>query len=127
MNKSESFQSNTDHVISKKLDTDPDFYKVIMVNNRNEALRYLKRGSRLSISINMENYNIYVGGNHLEMQIENRIPYDNFCAGYVYFDKNTGKAVVEDFTDWREGMDNAHSVKRTIEQAFDRDIGKLIV
>lgn len=116
----------TTHVISENLDANPDFYKIKIVNNVQETLDNLKKGSKISMSVNMENYNVYIGSDHLNMQVGNSIPSNNLCAGYVRFDTEKKTAVVEDLSDWRKGMDSASLVKGAIEQAFNRDIKKLI-
>ena len=120
------FLENSDHVISSSLDADPTLYKVIIFGDQNQVLQYLRKGSLLSVSINMENYNIYIGDNHYAMQYAAKVPHDNFCAGYIGFDRNTQRAKIKDFSDWRKGAQNAISVKRAIEQAFERDLSSRV-
>jgi hypothetical protein len=119
----EGFEHRTSHAISGDLEANPDFYHIKIVADRTWALKHLKKGGRLPVLLNMENYNVYIGSDHLNMQYTQGIPADNFCAGYVSFDRKTKKAIVVDLTDWREGNNDINGVKKAIETAFDRDIG----
>lgn len=122
----EGVERRTNHVISGDLDANPDFYHINIVYSKEAALQNLKDGRMLSMSVNMENYNIYIGSDHLDMQRKHAVPDDNFCAGYIRFDRETKRAIVEDLTDWRDGTNDISGVKKAIETAFDRDIGKQI-
>jgi hypothetical protein len=119
---------NSDHIIPSDLDSDPALYKVFIHGDKKQMLQYLKEGRLLSLSVNMENFNIYIGTNHYDMQVSAKIPGDNFCAAYVGFDKSTNKFIIKDFTDWRSGGEShAVGVKLALAQAIKRDIGKLIL
>ncbi len=70
----------------------------------------------------MENYNIYIGSDHLNMQRQGNISDESLCAGYARYDSKTGDVIVEDFADWRKALGNNIDPKKAIAAALKRDL-----
>jgi hypothetical protein len=112
-----------DHYLNEGLETDPEFYKTVFFSGTEDFVRKtLKKGSRLAISVNMENFNIIIGSDHMGMQITHSVPDRHFCAGYAKLNVQTGKIEIEDFSDWRNGASNGAAVRKCIGDRLTRDI-----
>jgi hypothetical protein len=117
-----SIENNSDHLVPSSLENDPAMYKTVIVGDHSQTMKYIQSGLRLSISINMENFNIYIGSDHLNMQVNANISNENLCAGYARFDKAKQHIIVEDFADWRKGLNNQFEIKRAVASAIERDL-----
>jgi hypothetical protein len=117
---------NNPYYLDSQLDSNPESYATIIVGDRNEVIKDLKNGSRLSISVNMENFNIYIGADHMSMQFKHDIPMNQTCAGHARIDRKTHQIIIEDATDWRkrdEGDITANdSVKQAIAARLQKDL-----
>lgn len=107
---------------NESLDGDPSLYKTVIVGNRQEVIDTLKKGSGKAISINMDNYSIYIGEDHYNMQIKYGVPADSLCAAHVYFDEPSQKVILRNFADWRNDCQDNPVARATIEKALKRDL-----
>ncbi len=123
--KAATVEENSDHLIKPSLEDNPDVYKTVLVGDKSKAMAYFLRGSRLAISINMENFHIYIGSDHLNMQNDANISDQNLCAAFAKFDRATNQVIVEDFADWRKGISNEIGIKKAIAATIQRDLIKI--
>lgn len=86
---------------SKKLEADPAMYKTVIIGERRKVLENLLNGFMLSVSVNMENYSIYIGSDHYNMQLDYNIQHTDLCAANVQLDRNTNKLKIINMADWR--------------------------
>jgi hypothetical protein len=107
-----------DHTMSESLESDPSLYKVSIYGDKKKVLEYLKRGNRLSLSVNMSNYSVFIGEDHMSQQVANHIDNSDLAAGYVRMNPLTGQVGIEDFADWRkdESASNNRGAKGAIEK-----------
>jgi len=115
-------ESNSDHMIGSTLETDPGLYKTVVIGSSKRVMEYLNKGLRLSICVNMHNYNIYIGEDHLTMLEKANVGPIDFSAAYARFDKSTGNITIEDFSDWRKGVVTGYGAKKAIAEAIKRDL-----
>ncbi len=124
--RSRNLEDNIDHKLDASLETDPSVYKTVCLpgqhGNKMEIIKILKKGSPLAISVNMENFNIYIGSHHLDMQVQAGISSSKLCAGYTRVDKTTNHIIVEDYCDWRANATNEKAIKKCIALAIERDL-----
>jgi hypothetical protein len=121
---SRTTEDNSNHLVPSSLESDPAMYKAVVVGDRSETMRNIQKGYRLAISINIKNFNVYIGSDHLNMQANANISAENLCAGFARLDMSTGHIVVEDFADWRNGIKNEYEIKKAIAIAIQRDLIK---